>query len=171
MVLLDKQDIYEVLMRYCRAIDRCDEELLRTVYHHDGWDDHGTFNGKASDFIPWVIKGLHTEHLKTTHALTNIFIEVDGEVAHAESYVNSFHLTERDGAEYEWIFAGRYVDRFEKRDGVWKIANRLTVFDWESLRPVADEKWLPPDAFPNKGLRSRDDPVYNAARTQRPSRG
>jgi len=33
--LLDKQEVYELLMRYCRAIDRCDEPLLRSVYHPD----------------------------------------------------------------------------------------------------------------------------------------
>jgi hypothetical protein len=33
MKLMDKQEIHDVLMRYCRGIDRCDEELLRSVYH------------------------------------------------------------------------------------------------------------------------------------------
>ena len=38
-VLLDKQEIHEVLMRYCRGIDRCDSELLHSVYHRpNGWD-------------------------------------------------------------------------------------------------------------------------------------
>ena len=41
-VLLDKQEIHEVLMRYCRGIDRCDAELLHSVYHPDATDDHGT---------------------------------------------------------------------------------------------------------------------------------
>ena len=42
-VLLDKQEIHEVLMRYCRGIDRCDAELLHSVYHPDATDDHGLF--------------------------------------------------------------------------------------------------------------------------------
>lgn len=159
-VLLDKQDIYECLMRYCRAIDRCDEELLRTVYHDDARDDHGSFNSKAADFIPWVMKGLRSQYEKTTHAVSNILIEVDGDVAWCESYINSYHLGDRNGARVEWIFGGRYVDRFERRDGAWKIAHRVTVFDWESLRPEPEEKVLSPDEFSNVGKRSREDAVY-----------
>jgi hypothetical protein len=60
-VLLDKQEIHEVLMRYCRGIDRCDAELLRSVYHADAVDDHGQLNGKAADFIPWAIKALERD--------------------------------------------------------------------------------------------------------------
>ena len=33
--LLDREAIREVLARYCRAADRCDEDLLRTCYHRD----------------------------------------------------------------------------------------------------------------------------------------
>ncbi len=44
-LMLDKQEIHEVMMRYCRAIDRMDEELLRSVYHPDAIDNHGLFNG------------------------------------------------------------------------------------------------------------------------------
>jgi len=147
-------------MRYCRGIDRCDAQLLESVYHADAIDDHGTFVGPASEFIPWVIKGLTEEYLQTTHQVSNILIEVDGDSSRAESYVNSMHLCERDGTQYEWIFCGRYVDRFERRNGEWRIAHRVTVFDWESLRPVPEEKWLPVGAFPTTGKRSREDAVY-----------
>ena len=30
--VLDKQEIYDALARFCRALDRCDEALLRTIY-------------------------------------------------------------------------------------------------------------------------------------------
>jgi hypothetical protein len=56
--LLDKQEIYEVLMRYCRAIDRGDEPLMRSVYHPDGIDHHGIFDGKASDFCEFLLRRL-----------------------------------------------------------------------------------------------------------------
>jgi SnoaL-like domain len=158
--MLAKQDIHDALMRYCRGIDRCDAELLESVYHPDAIDDHGTFVGKASEFIPWVIKGLREEYLMTTHAVSNVLIEVEGDTGWAESYVNSWHLCERDGKLFEWTFSGRYVDRFERRGGQWKIAHRVTVFDSESLRPAPEEQWLPDGAFPTTGKRSREDPVY-----------
>lgn len=158
--MLDKQDIHDALLRYCRSIDRCDPDLLRTVYHPDATDDHGTFVGGVDAFVEWVMQGLHEQFIVTTHALSNVLIEVDGDTAHAESYVNSFHLGERDGQMYEFTFCGRYVDRFERRQGEWKIANRVTVFDWESTRPAPVDQWLPDGAFPHTGKRSREDPVY-----------
>lgn len=154
--LLDKLAIHEVLMRYCRAIDRCDEELLRSVYHADAWDNHGAFNGPASEFIPWVMDLLRRRYKATTHAICNELVEVVGDVAHGESYVFACHRYERDGRECDWTIAGRYVDRFERRDGVWKIAHRVAVMDWDRVDPVTDKRPAPPVV----GLRGRQDPVY-----------
>src|SRR5215469_3641262 len=89
-VLLDKQEIHEVLMRYCRGIDRCDAELLESVYHPDATDNHGQFVGKASDFITWALEGLKRD-LNTKHYVTNELIELSGEVAYVESYVLAIH--------------------------------------------------------------------------------
>jgi len=89
-VLLDKQEIHEVLMRYCRGIDRCDAELLHSVYHPDATDDHGLFKGRAADFIPWALKALVRDD-GTSHYIANELIEVDGDVAHCESYFFGIH--------------------------------------------------------------------------------
>jgi hypothetical protein len=154
--LLDKLDIHETIMRYCRAIDRCDEELLRSVYHPDAWDNHGAFNGRAADFIPWVMDLLRRRYTSTTHAICNELIEVVDDAAWSEAYFFAFHRYARNGEEYDWIVAGRYVDRFERRDGAWKIAHRLAVMDWDRVDVVRDKR---PTA-PIVGLRSRQDPVY-----------
>jgi hypothetical protein len=34
--LVDRQMIYHVLTTYCRALDRCDVELMMSVYGEDG---------------------------------------------------------------------------------------------------------------------------------------
>ena len=39
--LIDEDAIRKVHLRYCRAIDRRDFELLRACSHPDGIDDHG----------------------------------------------------------------------------------------------------------------------------------
>ena len=49
--LLDKQEIYEVLCRYCRGIDRLDEPLVRSCYHPDAVDNHGLYNGSVDHFV------------------------------------------------------------------------------------------------------------------------
>jgi hypothetical protein len=155
--LLDKQEIHEVLMRYCRGIDRCDAELLYSVYHPDATDDHGLFTGKAVDFIPWAIKSLVRDE-STSHYIANELIELDGDVARCESYFFAIHRRrEKDGSTVDLKFAGRYVDRFERRQGVWKIAHRQVVFDRSQIDPVG--RTFSTDQFVC-GKRSREDPVY-----------
>ena len=88
-VLLDKQEISDVLHRYCRAVDRADEELLRSVYHPDALDEHGFYNGDIDGMIEFLYtRTLNTEIRPnpTRHILSNILIEVDGDRAWAESY-------------------------------------------------------------------------------------
>jgi len=155
--LLDKQEIHEVLMRYCRGIDRCDAELLRDIYHPDATDDHGMFKGKAGEFIPWALEALKREE-NTTHLIGNELVEIDGDVAYCESYFSAVHRRiAKDGTPLDLRFDGRYVDRFERRQGKWKIAHRQVVFDRSRLDPVG--KIFSTDEFVC-GRRSREDAVY-----------
>jgi ketosteroid isomerase-like protein len=156
-VLLDKQEIHEVLMRYCRGIDRCDAELLHSVYHLDATDDHGLFKGKAVDFVPWALKSLGRDE-GTSHYIANELIEVEGDVAYCESYFFAVHRRQnKDGTKADLIFAGRYVDQFERRGGLWKIAHRQVVFDRSRIDKI--EKAFSIEEYVC-GKRSREDPVY-----------
>ena len=78
---------------------------------------------QAFDFARFVVKVLRDHADATLHTLTNVRIELDGELARCESYVVAYHWREREtGTELETA-GGRYVDRFERRGGEWKIAH------------------------------------------------
>lgn len=155
--LLDKQAIHEVLMRYCRGIDRCDADLLRDVYHPDATDDHGGFKGPAGDFVAWAIEALRRDE-STTHYIANELVDLDGDVAFAESYFFAVHRRARkDGTKVDLVFSGRYVDRFERRAGTWRIADRKVVYDRSRVDPVGEE-FTSPEFI--AGKRDRSDPVY-----------
>ena len=157
--LLAKQAIHDVLMRYCRGIDRLDEDLVRSAYHPDAYDDHGTFKGNAWEFATFVIQTLAAVPQRTRHLICNELVEVDGAVAHGEAYVVAHHLFE-DGSGRGTLFSfhGRYVDRYERRDGEWKIAHRVVVKDWAESRPFV-EAWADDSPFAT-GVRSPDDLAY-----------
>ena len=127
-MLLDKQSIRELLATYCRAVDRLDRELLLTVYHPDAIDDHGIFTGCAEGFADWAFAHHTNSHYATQHIITNHLCEIEGDTAHSETYW-TFAAMNKAGAPLS-LSGGRYVDRFERRDGRWAIALRKSVCDW-----------------------------------------
>ena len=159
--LLDRAAIREVLARYCRAADRCDEELLRSCYHADAVDQHGRFAGPASDFASWVIGVQRASSITTQHAMSNVVIELAGGTAWVESAFMATHVRPPDegsGEQFLDTFWGRYVDRFENRDGVWAIASREVVHDWSERRACGPP--MPHAGSYRAGRRDRGDASY-----------
>src|SRR5271163_4330590 len=83
--LADKQAIYEVVLHYCRGIDRLDMDMVRSCYHPGGVDHHTGFEGERDDYVAWVGTGLR--RLKSTqHTVANHLVELDGDRARSETY-------------------------------------------------------------------------------------
>ena len=157
--LLDKQEIHEVLMRYCRGVDRCDLEAINSVYHPDAVDEHGAFTLRGDECGETWIRLMPTICEASMHSICNELIEVDGDVAFSESYFLNYLIIDREGVEMTRAFGGRYVDRFERRHGVWRIAHRVVVHEWDRVDAVTEQHWPRPLQF-STGKRSRDDAVY-----------
>lgn len=133
----DRLECTELVSRVARAIDRCDADLLATLFHPDATDDHGMFAGTAKDFISWVMPVLGTMK-RTQHLIGQVIVELDGDRAASESYFIAHHTLDGADSEVFMLAAGRYLDRFERRDGEWKIAHRQAVYDWNSAVPSTD---------------------------------
>ncbi len=133
----DKLECIDLVSRVARAIDRCDAALLATLFHPDATDDHGMFAGTAADFVAWVMPVLGTMK-RTQHLIGQVLVELDGNRAASESYFIAHHTLDGPDGEILMLAAGRYLDRFERRDGVWKIARRHAVYDWTSSAPSSD---------------------------------
>ena len=96
------------------------------------------FHGTAKDFVPWVMDVLATMK-RTQHCICNMLIEVDGDRAFSETYFIAHHTLQNEkGDDVFMIAAGRYLDRFERRNGVWKISHRQACYDWNSSGPSTD---------------------------------
>lgn len=156
----DAASIERVLRLYCRSIDRLDMELLRDCYWPEATDRHGAFIGTRDEFVTWVEPHLR-RHTMTMHHLGNVLIDLDDDRAVAESYGVAYHSGEPAGDIRGNYTAGfRYVDRFERRDGEWRIAERITCIEW--VQPwQADHDRL--SVFgAHLPRRDRTDPVYAA---------
>lgn len=125
--LLDRQEIADVIAQHARGHDRHDVDLLTDTYHDDGVDEHGNTVNPGTAYAEWA-NATHTmssaSHL---HNLTTHRCEIDGDVAHTESYVLVVLLSPDEKTTS--IMNGRYIDRLEKRDGTWRIAVRRATVD------------------------------------------
>lgn len=140
--MMDQQEIRDVVYRYCRGIDRRDYDLVRSCYHPDATDDHGDFRGGVDDFIAYVQRGL-PRFERTMHFIGNVLIEPVGDRARAESYLVAYHHLRASSSKPERDFVAglRYVDDFERRQGEWRIAARVCVFEWSRIDVVAPGGW------------------------------
>ena len=182
--LIARQKCYDVLTRYCRALDRADVELMRSVYWEDAIDDHGVYQGNAQEFSEFIIKEIQNWFEVTMHAICNIHMEYANDVMCTESYLIAYHKVKGEkekieavqGAKYYaeldldkvadthhvFLYGGRYVDRLEKRQGEWKIAHRRVVMDWNENWPgntILDDGMF--STLLLRGCRGEQDPVFH----------
>lgn len=159
-LLADRLAIDEVLVRYCRGIDRCDGDELRRVFAPDAVLDYGVGPQARDGTIDQLLAGLRAMRL-TQHSISNALVEIDGDRARAETYCTALHILGLPGQEIEMVVGGRYLDRLERRDGAWQIAERLYVMDWNRQGPATmqDSGGLY-DTLRRRGARSPDDPSY-----------
>ena len=159
--LWDREMIRDCLYRYCRGIDRADEALLRGSYWPDGTDCHGSYQGSASGFVDWAMKALPAIE-RGIHQVHNILIELAGDEARVEAYFTALQRQPgAGGAIVDTHMAGRYLDRFEKRGGEWRVADRIVVFD--SVEERSPQPGSETERFGKRtpiGSRYPADPVY-----------
>jgi len=126
--LLDREALRDIAMRYSRAIDRRDPELLASVYHDDAIDDHGTvFCDSAARFVAQQSTVMAPFEL-TAHYICNTSYRLDGDSADGELYFIAYHRTHDPDAKHI-IVSGRYLDNYARRNGEWRIAHRRLVWD------------------------------------------
>lgn len=135
--LLAKQEIMELSATYMRGLDRLDRQLLRSVFHDDAKTDYGFFKGGPDAFCDMAFKALK-DHAANHHMLGQLNITVAGHQAAGEVYFQAYHRLTGTSAPEDLFIAGRYIDLYEQRQGVWKIAERAEVNDWARTEPAAD---------------------------------
>jgi hypothetical protein len=161
--LAAKAQIHDALMRYCRGVDRGDPDLICSAYHPDAIEEHPLFSATGSTIGPIIVERLAGKSTWSMHTICNELIEVRGDVAYSESYNITLRDVVGEGepddpAMWAMVHAGvRYIDRFERRDGEWRIAHRACIqeFSRTDLAPRTER------VGPFRSSRSRDDFSYS----------
>lgn len=162
--LLSRAAIREVLAAYARAVDRADGTLMKSCYHADAVEEHGgNYTGNAHEYVDAAVPRIMRMGV-LQHLLGTSYIELNGESAQVETYIWTFARFEQDGGDLDTFTGGRLLDRFERRQGEWKISHRKTVFDWNRDTP-SSEGWCAGLFVPGKsgmlmGRKGPTDPSY-----------
>lgn len=172
--LLDRERIRHALLRYTRGVDRRDWALVATAYHPDAYDDHGGYKGGVPGLLQWL-EQRHQSIEQSMHTLGNCSIDfLSPGSAIAETYCVTYRRYGGDAPEAIRFWPGdrplpdgrkvmaelacRFVDRFEKREGEWRIVRRMVVL--EEIKASAEPVRL--RAGHALATRDRTDPLWQA---------
>lgn len=157
--LLDRQDIEGCLVRFARGMDRFDRDLFLSAFHQDAEIAAGAFVGGPAELYDWASALHEAGQISTNHNLLNVTCEIDGEVAHTETY---YVFVGRNRDDSNWIAGGRYLCRVERRAGAWKIALQTNAIEWSGILPTMPLPFADvPDLHANGApARSKADPSY-----------
>ncbi|HLY56116.1 MAG TPA: nuclear transport factor 2 family protein [Stellaceae bacterium] len=157
---VDKQALHDLLMAYGRAMDRTDEPLLRSIWHEGATVSYGIFDGDAQEFSRFILES-NRPLKRAAHSVVHEWFEIRGDQAVGEIYAFTFATAPGADGDEDSLVGGRFIDRFERRHGVWKITHRTFALDWAINQPCS-VIW-DGDLYGSLKLRGRsdtDDPVY-----------
>jgi len=141
MSTADERAILNCLSDYCDLIDRFDLEALVGLFAPDGEYDFGfgrIYRGR--DRLTELF-GRVAVYRATSHHVSNVRIDLDGDRATVRSALYAYHVRSADGSEvHVW---GQYLDQFAQVDGRWLIARRaLRVAHEKGTRPEGGQATL-----------------------------
>ncbi len=137
-ILIDREAIRDAITRVARGEDRRHEGLLRSAFWPEATIDFGVMQGDFETYLTWCVPGSPAIPV-TQHMLGQCMISLKGDSAKAETYVTSYHRVKSDDGERDSAMGGRYLDTLEKRDGEWRIASRIMLYDYDlDIGPAVD---------------------------------
>ena len=131
--LADRQAIVEVIDRYATSLDAKDYERFKTCFSEDAvvhYSDDLVGPEPTAAYAESVL----SQYAFTQHLLGNYEITLDGDRASARTYMHASHVTSEGEI---WVVGGTYIDRFERRDGDWKIVERALEAKWSERRTIS----------------------------------
>lgn len=125
--LNDRQQLNDLMNGWMHR-DLGEWQQLRDLFHRDGTIEITWFEGLAGDFVDGSMRmgasDLRTKHLIASPAVT---FNASGNKAILET--NAIILAENVKLNIGCECHNRFYDLAEKRDGVWKLFHRQSVYD------------------------------------------
>ena len=134
--ILDRQAIYDLCVRYARALDTRDWALLEGLFLPDA---RYTFPGGESNTSRAVVdrcENALTRLDASQHLLGNIEVVVDGDRATTVVYFHAQHVKAGTPGGDLFVIAGSYCDVVVRTPSGWRIAHRTQTYTWRDGNPA-----------------------------------
>lgn len=129
-------------LKYTRGLDRHDEALIRDSFWTDAQVSYGTLVA-IEELAPWA-NDSHAGSAAHQHHVTGLSLDVEGDTAHEEGDILFSSDMQRDrsldtmgvptpgravAGSLATLGTGRYVNRYERRNGEWRLLVHEYVHD------------------------------------------
>lgn len=135
--MTDREQIVDLAVRYCTAMDTRDWSLLDrcfvsdAVVHYAGFEELQGLPALVG-FLDGVLGPLDA----TQHIATNFVVEVEGDTARLTSYLQAQHVRKGTPGGDNFVFAGTYRDLLVKTAAGWLITRRELEATWTEGNPA-----------------------------------
>lgn len=127
--LQDRLDIADLMTGWIHR-DLAQWDQLRALFHPEGEIEITWFEGLASEFVDASMR-MGESDLRTKHFVASPVITFNGDKALVET--NAVIVGENVRLGLGCSSHNRFFDLVEKRDGVWKIVRRQSIYDMGSF--------------------------------------
>jgi len=106
--------------------DLAEWNQLLALFHPDATIEFSWFEGKFTDFVD-ASKKMRQSDFKSKHFIGSPVITFNADRAISET--NAMIIVDNAALNLGCIAHNRFYDRIEKRDGVWKVFKRQSIYD------------------------------------------
>jgi hypothetical protein len=133
--LHDQFAISALMQGWALARDTGDWERLRATAHPGAAMTTTWFDGRFEDFVE-SCEASFSKGSRSQHFLGGTVAEIKGERAIAQTRMSINVRSRLDGIEVDAVCSGRFFDRVERREGVWRLAKRSVIYEKDRIDPV-----------------------------------
>ncbi len=151
----DKLACMEVIQRWGLCRDQGRWPDLLATFTPDGEISVSWFSGPFPKFVDRCRAGFEAGQRSKHHILPSV-VRVAGDRAIGETSIVIHVRQDVGGVPVDMTSHGRFLDRLEKRNGLWAIRERCAIYERDRLDPVE-----PSEAF-DRIFRTSDFSTYPA---------
>ena len=146
--LVDESEIRRARRLWAFARDQGDWDTVASLFHPGAAVSISWYNGNIEGFVAASRKmfGQHKPETRSKHWFGNDRLTLNGMRALLETDIEVRARDKIDGVLFDFTYEGRFFDRFEQRDGAWKIAQWTCLYDSDRVAPVVPGT-IPPGFF------------------------